>query len=72
MEAVASGGKVVVVGMGQSRCTLDTDHLITKELDVHGCYRYTNTVSPAACTPAHLDKIIASARPPCQWGGNFT
>ena len=50
MEAVASGGKVVVVGMGQDRCTLNTDHLITKELDVHGCYRYTNTVSPNPCT----------------------
>ena len=44
MEAVASGGKVVVVGLGADRCQLNTDHLITKELDIHGCFRYTNTV----------------------------
>ena len=52
---------MVVVGMGQDRCTLNTDHLITKELDVHGCYRYTNTVSPNPCTVKVQRDTICSA-----------
>lgn len=43
MEAVASGGKVVIVGMGQDTCQLNTGAVVVKELDIHGCFRYTNT-----------------------------
>ena len=39
VEAVASGGKVVLVGMGQDKCTLNTGTTLVKELDLHGCFR---------------------------------
>lgn len=39
VEAVASGGKVVLVGMGQDQCTLNTGTTLVKELDLHGCFR---------------------------------
>ena len=44
LEAVATGGKVVLVGMGQDKCTLNTGAALCKEVDLHGCFRYTNTV----------------------------
>ena len=53
VEAVTAGGKVVHVGLGDHQCTLNTDHLVTKELDVLGSFRFTNTVCfncPAAST----------------------
>ena len=44
VAAVAAGGKVVHVGLGHHQCTLNTDHLVSKELDVLGSFRFTNTV----------------------------
>ena len=45
MEALASGGTFVLVGMGADCCDgFPTMTLVTKEADVKGCFRYTNTV----------------------------
>ena len=45
MEALASGGTYVLVGMGTDCCdSFPTMTLVTKEADVKGCFRYTNTV----------------------------
>lgn len=62
MESVASGGKVVIVGMGQPVCSLNTDAAIVKELDIHGSYRYTNTVRrcPFALVPT-CNQTLASS-----------
>lgn len=40
---------MVIVGMGQDTCQLNTGAVVVKELDIHGCFRYTNTVGAALC-----------------------
>lgn len=46
MEALKPGGTYVLVGMGAEACDcFPSLTLVTKEADVKGCFRYTNTVS---------------------------
>ena len=46
IRSCCMGGKVVVVGMGQDNMTLPMSTVGVHELDVLGCFRYANTVSP--------------------------
>ena len=43
----ASGGRVVLVGMGQSAMQLELSDIITREVDIIGSFRYCNTYSLA-------------------------
>ena len=45
MQALARGGTFVLVGMGTEACDcFPSMTLVSKEADVKGCFRYTNTV----------------------------
>ena len=45
MQALARGGTFVLVGMGAEACDcFPSMTLVSKEADVKGCFRYTNTV----------------------------
>lgn len=54
IRSCCMGGKVVVVGMGQDNMTLPMSTVGVHELDVLGCFRYANTVSPALIMPQEL------------------
>ena len=45
LEAVAPGGKVVQVGLGQEVCCVPTMQIVFKEVDYTGSWLYTNTVT---------------------------
>lgn len=45
LDAVAPGGKIVLVGLGAEKCCIPTMQTVFKELDFLGSFRYTNTVS---------------------------
>ena len=53
MQALARGGTFVLVGMGSEACNcFPSMTLVSKEADVKGCFRYTNTVGfPAGLKP---------------------
>ena len=45
LEAVAPGGRIVLVGLGAEKCCVPTMQTVFKEIDFMGSFRYTNTVS---------------------------
>ena len=45
LQAVASGGTVVQVGLGQDTCCAPTMQTVFKEINFTGSWLYTNTVS---------------------------
>jgi len=47
MKALARGGTYVLIGMGADCCSFPMTTLVTKEADVKGCFRYTNTYPTA-------------------------
>ena len=47
LDAVAPGGKIVLVGLGAEKCCIPTMQTVFKEIDFLGSFRYTNTVSQA-------------------------
>ena len=50
LDAVAPGGKIVLVGLGAEKCCIPTMQTVFKEIDFLGSFRYTNTVSTAIST----------------------
>lgn len=54
-----SGGKVVLVGMGQETMALNLIEACIREVDILGCFRYCNTVrSTVAGTVAALRGVL--------------
>ncbi len=45
LDAVAPGGRIVLVGLGAEKCCVPTMQTVFKEIDFMGSFRYTNTVS---------------------------
>lgn len=45
LAAAAAGGRVVLVGMGQTEMSLPLGSASIREVDILGCFRYRNTVS---------------------------
>lgn len=45
LAAAAAGGRVVLVGMGQTEMSLPIGSASIREVDILGCFRYRNTVS---------------------------
>lgn len=54
LDAVAPGGKIVLVGLGAEKCCIPTMQTVFKELDFLGSFRYTNTVSKSKLSPLLL------------------
>lgn len=59
LDAVAPGGRIVLVGLGAEKCCVPTMQTVFKEIDFMGSFRYTNTVSFLAsvyvlCSPQHF------------------
>ena len=44
LRSCSTGGKVVLVGMGDELMKLDMTHAATHEIDIIGSFRYANTV----------------------------
>lgn len=65
MQALASGGTFVLVGMGATAncCNFPNITLVTKEADVKGCFRYTNTVRRNVAHPSQLSAVSTFAPP---------
>jgi L-iditol 2-dehydrogenase len=42
VAACATGGRVVMVGLGSPRCSLDLSDIVTREVDVLGSFRYAH------------------------------
>ena len=65
LDAVAPGGKIVLVGLGQERCCVPTMQTVFKELDFLGSFRYVNTVSCLTdCgDTAAFDHMLSSVLP---------
>lgn len=49
LDAVAPGGRIVLVGLGAEKCCVPTMQTVFKEIDFLGSFRYTNTVSFLCC-----------------------
>ncbi len=58
MEAVAPGGTVVQVGLGEDKCCIPAMQAVFKEVHFTGSWRYVNIVSVPA-----LPATIGSALP---------
>ncbi|KAL0024272.1 hypothetical protein WJX79_001692 [Trebouxia sp. C0005] len=43
LDAVAPGGRIVLVGLGAEKCCVPTMQTVFKEIDFMGSFRYTNT-----------------------------
>ena len=66
LEAVAPGGRVVQVGLGEDRCCVPTMQAVFKEVEFTGSWRYTNTVNTSAPFYIHLsDKLYENVESPC-------
>ena len=61
LDAVAPGGRIVLVGLGAETCCVPTMQTVFKEIDFLGSFRYTNTVSFLAS----LNVLCSSAF--CLW-----
>ena len=57
VHAAVTGGKVMLVGMGSRNVTLPISAAATREVDIHGSFRYAHTY------PAAL-QLLASGRLP--------
>ena len=63
LDAVAPGGRIVLVGLGAEKCCVPTMQTVFKEIDFMGSFRYTNTVSFLAsldvvCSPQQLLRCL--------------
>ncbi|THH30890.1 hypothetical protein EUX98_g3272 [Antrodiella citrinella] len=68
IHAAVTGGKVMLVGMGSRNVTLPLSAAATREVDIHGSFRYANTYPQALSLLAsgqlpHIESIITHRFP---------